>query len=190
MARPTKYNEQMVDDVYKLKMIGLDDYDVGKFFGITRSTVHRYKTMYPFFRDAYEKGLCDSVKYKAEKEEHWNKVSKYQNERSKNDAFYRIRRAMYVSLSQRVTGKCNADFSKLDYTAQELIDHLKSLLQPGMTMENYGEWHIDHIKPVSLFDLTNEEQFQECYALSNLQPLWASDNSRKSNNYEEPEKQG
>lgn len=50
-----------------------------------------------------------------------------------------------------------------------------------MTWDNYGEWHIDHIKPLSKFDLTNKVQFLEAAHFTNLQPLWAIDNMIKSN---------
>ncbi len=53
-----------------------------------------------------------------------------------------------------------------------------------MTWDNYGEWHIDHIKPCALFDFTKEEQQRECFHYTNLQPLWAKDNMRKSDKYE------
>jgi hypothetical protein len=67
------------------------------------------------------------------------------------------------------------------YSASTLINHLESLFQPGMTWENYGQWHVDHIRPVSSFeyDSFNHPQFKECWDLSNLQPLWASDNMSK-----------
>lgn len=46
----------------------------------------------------------------------------------------------------------------------------------GMSWENYGEWHVDHIRPCVSFDLTDPKQQQDCFHFTNLQPLWARDN--------------
>ena len=51
-----------------------------------------------------------------------------------------------------------------------------------MTFQNI---HIDHIKPVSLFDLNNEEEFLKCCHYTNIQPLLALDNMNKSNKWSE-----
>lgn len=71
----------------------------------------------------------------------------------------------------------------LEFKVTDLKQHLESLFQPGMSWDNYGDWHIDHIKPVSLFDITSYdcEDFKKCWCLENLQPLWAEDNRKKSN---------
>lgn len=66
-------------------------------------------------------------------------------------------------------------------SGDELSKHLSSMFLDGMTRENHGEWHIDHIKPISSFDLTDPEQVKRCFHYSNLQPLWAADNIAKSN---------
>ena len=50
----------------------------------------------------------------------------------------------------------------------------------GMTWDNYGEWHIDHIKPCSSFNMLIEEERKRCFHYTNLQPLWAIDNIKKS----------
>ena len=52
-----------------------------------------------------------------------------------------------------------------------------------MTLENYGKWHIDHIKPVTRFDLTKPNELEKCFHYSNLQPMWAEENIKKGNKY-------
>lgn len=71
------------------------------------------------------------------------------------------------------------------YTLEDLIKHITPLLVNGMTWDNYGEWHIDHIKPKSLFKYqsTDDPQFKECWSLANLQPLWKIDNIKKGNKF-------
>ena len=71
-----------------------------------------------------------------------------------------------------------------------LMYHIQEQFTKGMTWDNHGrgwygkkEWHIDHIKPCSLFDLTDPDQQRECFNFTNLQPLWAEDNRIKSNKY-------
>lgn len=63
------------------------------------------------------------------------------------------------------------------------IDQLRSWLaqkfQAGMSWDNYGVWHIDHILPCASFDLTDPKQQQQCFHYTNLQPLWAKDNLKK-----------
>ena len=73
-------------------------------------------------------------------------------------------------------------FKLLGYTPEELKSHMESLFKPGMSWDNYGEWHIDHRRPRASFVIESAEdkQFLQCWSLSNLQPLWAIENSRKS----------
>lgn len=66
---------------------------------------------------------------------------------------------------------------------EDLVVHLKDLFEGGMSLENYGEWEIDHIVPLSLIPFTSEDDplFVRAWGLENLAPLWATDNNRKRN---------
>ena len=72
----------------------------------------------------------------------------------------------------------------LGCTVDHLLGHLAAQFQPGMNWDNYGEWHIDHVRPCASFDLTDLEQQRQCFHYSNLQPLWAADNLAKSDKWE------
>lgn len=62
-----------------------------------------------------------------------------------------------------------------------LVSYMEGKFKPGMNWGNYGihGWHIDHIKPLSSFDLTDEKQVLEAMNYTNLQPLWATENWSK-----------
>lgn len=92
----------------------------------------------------------------------------------------RLRIRMWCMLNrQRKTGKL-AKFQELvGTTIPELKRYLENQFQPNMSWENYGKWHIDHIKPLASFDLTKEEEQKKAFHYTNLQPLWAKDNLHK-----------
>jgi len=68
-------------------------------------------------------------------------------------------------------------------TPKELAAHLESKFLPGMTWGNrtVNGWHIDHVIPVSKFDLSDPVQQEAAFHYTNLQPMWAKDNRAKSN---------
>lgn len=84
------------------------------------------------------------------------------------------------SLKRLGKSKESKTINLLGYSAIQLKIHIESLFTEGMSWDNYGQWHIDHIKPVSKFD--PDTPMNIVNALSNLQPLWGSDNIRKSDN--------
>ena len=57
--------------------------------------------------------------------------------------------------------------------------HIESKFSEGMSWDNYGKWHLDHIVPLSAYDLTDPVQYDSACHWSNIQPLWASDNIAK-----------
>lgn len=70
------------------------------------------------------------------------------------------------------------------YTIKELRDHLERQFTKGMNWDQFcaGKIHIDHIVPLSAFDLKNEDELKAAWAITNLRPLWAKDNLQKSDN--------
>jgi hypothetical protein len=77
-----------------------------------------------------------------------------------------------------------SDVSAIKYlgcTYSEFLKHITNLFEPDMTLDNYGQWHIDHKTPLSWFDLNNPEEVKKACHYTNLQPKWARDNLKKSN---------
>ena len=70
----------------------------------------------------------------------------------------------------------------MGYTVAELRVHLERQFKRGMTWDRFcaGEIHIDHIRPLSSFDLSNPDELRAAWALPNLRPLWAKDNWAKA----------
>jgi hypothetical protein len=64
-------------------------------------------------------------------------------------------------------------------SANQLKQYLEAAFVSGMNWGNYGQWHVDHIKPCASFNLTQPEQQLACFHYTNLQPLWGPDNLRK-----------
>jgi len=100
----------------------------------------------------------------------------------------RIRRAIRRSLNK---GKEGGKWESLvGYTAVQLVKHIESQFKDGMTWSLFfeGKIHIDHKIPVSKhnFEKPEDEDFKRCWALNNLQPLWAIDNIVKNNSIDKP----
>ena len=92
--------------------------------------------------------------------------------------------AIRQSLKQQGISKAGCIWEKLvGYKVEQLKQHLESRFTEGMTWENYGKWHIDHIVPIAFFkfDSPDDVEFKMCWRLENLQPMWAKDNMSKSN---------
>lgn len=138
-------------------------------------------------RAEYRKNYYDSNKIKfSEWNKNWrnknNRSDYYREYRSKNlsakiacNCRNRIRNALknnYKSTKSLILVGCNS--------WDELKNYLEIQFTDGMTWDNMGEWHIDHIIPCSSFDLTDIQQQMRCFHYSNLQPLWAKDNLSKS----------
>ena len=109
------------------------------------------------------------------------RVYKWRVNRKRCDPLFRFKEQLRCRVSSAFRSikqkKPKQSFLLLEGSLHEIKHHIESQFQDGMTWENYGEWHADHIIPLSS-GKTEKEMVQLCHYM-NLQPLWALDNYRK-----------
>jgi len=103
--------------------------------------------------------------------------------RTRKQPAFKIRSNVYESLRRFNVTKIDKFYSLLGCTIKEFKQHIESQFSEGMSWDNHGEWHIDHIKPISSFDLTQEAEQKKAFHYLNVQPLWAIDNMRKGSKW-------
>jgi hypothetical protein len=114
-------------------------------------------------------------------------VCREYNKRKYRNKEFRLSSAVAASIRVSLKrAKISKKFNFLGFTIEELIIRLESTWTPGMSWENYGKggWHIDHIRPLSSFDLSDEREFLSAWHLTNLQALWETDNLKKGSFFE------
>lgn len=99
----------------------------------------------------------------------------------KNRLAHNIRAHINWAVKYQEVKKQDHTMKLIGCSKSQLIKHLESQFLPGMNWNNYGEWHIDHIIPLSSFNLLDREVQAKAFHFSNLQPLWKLDNLRKHN---------
>ena len=126
------------------------------------------------------------VNYEKEKERKlkWSRDNKdytnnYNKQRKKVDVLFRIKSDMRNSVNRYLKYRSDKTFDIVGCSPEFLKEHLEKQFISGMTWENRNEWHIDHIVPLSSAK-TEDELYKLCH-YTNLQPLWAEDNLKKSN---------
>jgi len=113
----------------------------------------------------------------------WDKHQRATNPRFK--IVKNMRTRLYQAVKAQGADKSARTFELVGCTSGELMAHLEAQFTEGMTWDNYGDWHVDHIKPCALFDMLLADQQEACFHYTNLQPLWRPDNIRKGASYDE-----
>lgn len=145
-------------------------------------------------------GSCKScmsnyLKNKRSTEKYRKKAYEYQKNRINENIQVKIKlnvsRMIYQKLKKRLASKETLSTFKdiLPYTIEQLMNHLESQFEDGMTWENYGKgegkWEIDHNIPDSWFNYksVHDKEFKKSWALENLQPMWSLQNTSKNNRF-------
>ncbi len=124
------------------------------------------------------------VREKTKTPEYREKNNKRLKEKRDSNPVYRMKLNMRRRCLCALKGqyKFKTTYKLIGCSVEELRIHLESKFLDGMNWDNYGMygWHVDHIIPVSSFDLSTEEGQKQAFHYTNLQPLWAKDNLSKS----------
>lgn len=120
-------------------------------------------------------------------EEHKDERKKYRLNRLMTNVIFRIsdnlRSRMYGAIKNNF--KAGSAVKDLGCTIPEFKLYIEKQFKKGMCWENHNRegWHIDHIKPLSSFNLNDKEQFLKASHFTNQQPLWANENRSKGKRY-------
>lgn len=110
------------------------------------------------------------------------RLRSWKNKKRKDDLNFKLRDVLRCRVYKYISGesKSLSAVKNLGCSIEFLRSYLENKFDENMTWDNYGSyWHIDHIKPLSAFDLTDDKQFLEACHYTNLQPLEARENIRK-----------
>jgi len=136
-----------------------------------------------------------NVVYDKESQRQWREThpdyqNNYVKDRRKVDLLFKLRDNLrsrmrgYIKRQINCPKKHISVMDELGCSIVEVIVYLESLFLPGMSWDNYGDWEIDHIFPLS--KATSEQHLRQLCHYTNLQPLWAEDNLKKGNKILEP----
>lgn len=155
-----------------------DDYRQSQ---LLRGAINRSKSGAKEKQRVYQQNIPNEIRAKHNREyrqRNRDKFNKYNREYIRENKYRFAWRQILADTHKRMgTTKESRTIDDLGYSATDLKNHLQSLFTDGMSWDNHGEWHIDHIKPISKF--SKESKPSEVNALINLQPLWAYDNLTK-----------
>lgn len=143
------------------------------------------KDCHKFWRKCYH---LKNPEYARNKDREWQKqnrkkINKHKIKRRKEDPLFNMRERLISRISNALkfkNWKKNDSITKsIGCTPSFLCNYIESKFKPGMNWENRHLWHVDHIVPLS--SAKSEEELYKLNHYTNLQPLWAKDNLKKSN---------
>lgn len=143
------------------------------------------ENMQEYFRKYYLEN-AEYIKQSSLKYYYTNKEQSFTNrkERYHSDSLFKFKHGIRALICSSFRRTCEGKFSKsksseaiLGCSLEEFVKHISAQFREGMSLDNYGEWHLDHIKPLALAE--TEKDILEFNHFTNFQPLWANENISK-----------
>lgn len=151
------------------------------------------KKNYARAKECTQRWIKENPERKREHDRKWKKANPEKvregkrkiREKKKTDPTFKLNNSIRGGILKSLRGNKNGRHWEdiVGYTLTDLKKHLEKRFAEGMTWEKFlnGEIHIDHKIPISVFNFTsfNHRDFKRCWALKNLQPMWAIENLQK-----------
>lgn len=147
-----------------------------------------YEENKTFVAQRKAKFYLDHLEEEKSRTSKWKKNNKNKiNNLLKSNPSRRISQLIRSKICKLLSGKQKTS-KTIDYLGcsfDDFIKHIEKQFLPNMNWSNYGlrGWHLDHIKPLALFDLTKDDEIRKAWHYTNLRPLWAKDNLAKGKKY-------
>lgn len=143
------------------------------------STNHQGKYRWQNNKDAL---LAYNKKYESENlQKVRTRKNQYRKEKYSSDPKFALAIKLRVRINRAIKNKKSKFLDLIGCSIDNIKSYIESKFQPGMTWDNYGKWEIDHIQPMTSFDLLSEKGQKEACHYTNLQPLWVNQNRAKNN---------
>lgn len=110
----------------------------------------------------------------------------YKKMRRATDPMFRLKAnigaRIRIALKRQGTSKTSKSISLLGCSVRFFREWIEWQFEPGMTFDNYGfnTWHLDHVVPLALFDLSNREVQRYAFNWRNVRPAWGKPNLSKN----------
>jgi len=132
-----------------------------------------------------DKQKLSDKKYREKNKEKLQEKHKRNGKQIKNRLRNSMRARIIESLKHYNLRKSNKTINFIGCSIHQLHSWFEYQFVEGMTWLNYGEWHIDHVRPCCSFNMTNQSDISECFNWKNIQPLWKDKNLSKSGKIDE-----
>jgi|688.fasta_scaffold479452_2 hypothetical protein len=146
-----------------------------------------------YSRDYYKKNREARLQYSKDYSKNNRKaINEYIKNKSDKDINFKLNRRIRATINTEINRNRNKNTKSyktlelLGCSISEARSYLESKFLEGMSWDNHGlkGWHIDHIKPLASFDLTDPEQQKQAFHYTNLQPLWWRENLQKGSKWQ------